>query len=400
MDWEGDGSRAAILVRSERARRALLDTSLSMRAWRPLLPLLLVLVGWWVSVPPVQAQGPKKAGGGHGRAHADPNKALVDKALAALESQDFPTATALLTSAYRSAPRPELLYQLGRVAMAAGRTLESHDLLRRYLADPAREPDDAATKLAEDLIAGVPPDCGSLSIQSDPGALVLVDDRVVGSLPLPLPVLLSPGAHNVIVEFSGKKLEAPVQIRLSRLTEVRMSRASGAVLVSALPAILLWSEQSGVPADAGRLLSDAVEQAARGEQYTMLSIARLLNKELERSACVVNDSCLRELGKTTQSEWLLKQRLTVTGDPKSLNWQIGLQLLRLDIVEPAAETELVCSSCGAEQVSAKLKEAAGKLLGEGLLRPFGSVSILSEPSGANVQLAARPAQATPFRLTL
>jgi hypothetical protein len=371
-----------------------------MRALRPLLPLIVVLVGWLVSVPSVLAQAPKKASGGHGRAKSDPSKALVDQALAALESKDFPTATALLTSAYRSAPRPELLYQLGRVAMAAGRTLEAHDLLRRYLADPAREPDETATKLAEDLVAAGPPDSGSLSIQSDPGALVWVDDRVVGSLPLPLPVLLSPGSHNVLVEFSGKKLEAPVQIRLSRLTEVRMSRASGAVLISVLPAILLWSEQAGVPVDSGRALSDAVEQAARSEQYTMLSIARLLRKESERSACVLKDDCLRELGKTTQAEWLLKLRLVVTGEPKRLNWQIGLQLLRLDIVEPAAETELTCSSCDAEQVSAKLKEAAAKLLGEGLLRPFGSISVLSEPIGAKVQLGVRSAQATPFRLTL
>src|SRR5882762_1544045 len=52
----------------------------------------------------------------------------LDKALAALAAKDLPTASRLLTEAYRATSRTELLYHLGRLAADEGRVLEAHDL--------------------------------------------------------------------------------------------------------------------------------------------------------------------------------------------------------------------------------------------------------------------------------
>jgi hypothetical protein len=161
---------------------------------------------------------------------------LLAEGIAALSAGNLPTAEARLSEAYRLWPRPEVLYQLGRLALLSGRTLQAQDLFRRYLADPTRPTDEAATQFAEKQLTQPSKDAGSVSVLSEPGALVSVDGRVIGSLPLPLPLSLSPGSHTVALEFADKRLEAPVQVQIGRITELRMSRASGTVLVSVLPA--------------------------------------------------------------------------------------------------------------------------------------------------------------------
>ena len=111
---------------------------------------------------------------------------------------------------------------------------------------------------------------------SEAGALVFLDSRPVGTLPLLLPLLVTPGTHTVRLEFSGKTMEAPVQAELGRLTEVRLSRTSGAVLVSVLPSILWVKSASGLLPDAALKLAEPVEQAAHDEQYTLLGADPLL----------------------------------------------------------------------------------------------------------------------------
>ena len=228
----------------------------------PWLPALIV-ASWLAGlVTPAASQVRPRPGGAHagdGRSSGGSDRGLLDKGAAALAADDLPAAARLLSDAYRQFPRAAVLHALARLATAQGRTLEAYDLYRRYLADPSREADEAATRAAEALLNQPAPESGSLTVLSDPGAIVLLDGRVVATLPLLLPLLVAPGPHTVKLEFPTKSLEAPVQVELGRQTEVRMSRSSGAVLLSVLPAILWSRSGAGVPAGTGRQLADAVE---------------------------------------------------------------------------------------------------------------------------------------------
>ena len=129
-------------------------------------------------------------------------RVLLERGVAALAAHDLPTAGRLLTDVYRQSLRSEVLYHLARLAAAEARPLAAYDLMRRYLADPSREPDEAATRAAEEVVSQPPPPSGSVLLSSDPGALVLLDNRVVATLPLLLPLLVEPGPHTVKLETS------------------------------------------------------------------------------------------------------------------------------------------------------------------------------------------------------
>lgn len=316
-------------------------------------------------------------------------RALLDRGVTALDAKDLPAAGRLLTDAYRQSQRSEVLYQLGRLAVAEGRTLDAYDLMRRYLADPARETNEVATRDAEAVVSQPPPPSSSLTVLSDPGALVLLDERAVATLPLLLPLQVTPGTHTVKLEFPGKTLEAPVQAELGRLVELRMSRASGTVLVSVLPAILLADPSAGLPPNVSRLLAETIEQAAHDEQYTLLGAATLLPKGDESARCLAKQSCLRELASKNKLELLLEHSVEVRPTAAGQAWKFELRLVRVGITEPAAVATKSCDSCTPEQAAAQLKEAAAQLLTAGLSRPRGTLRLTPEPAAATLRLGDR-----------
>lgn len=338
--------------------------------------------------------------GARGAAVRGNAKALTERGLAALTAKDWPTASRLLMDAYRLSPRPELLYHLGQVALGEGRLLEAYDLFRRYLADPSREPDEEAAKLAEQQLAQPQPPGGSIIVTSDPGALVFLDERAVGTLPLPLPLLVPPGSHSVVLEFGSKRLEAPVQVQLGRTTEVRVSRSSGAVLLSVLPAILLAAAPSGLPPDTARLISESIDQAARGEQHTILRAELVLPAEPAGRQCLQRESCLRELAGKNKADFVLQQEARLPADPKLTKWKLGLRLLRVDVRDPAGTTELAVEQGPPEQLAGRVKEAAAKLLADGLVRPRGQVRITTVPAGATLRLGELPPVSSPLSTAL
>ncbi len=364
----------------------------------PWLPALIV-ASWLAGlVTPAASQVRPRPGGAHagdGRSSGGSDRGLLDKGAAALAADDLPAAARLLSDAYRQFPRAAVLHALARLATAQGRTLEAYDLYRRYLADPSREADEAATRAAEALLNQPAPESGSLTVLSDPGAIVLLDGRVVATLPLLLPLLVAPGPHTVKLEFPTKSLEAPVQVELGRQTEVRMSRSSGAVLLSVLPAILWSRSGAGVPAGTGRQLADAVEQAARDEQYTLVRVEPLQAKGEKDPRCLTSEPCLRELALQHKLDLVLQEQVQAQGTAPSLSYQINLRLLQRGYVEPAATAAVACPGCSGEQVAARLKDAAAKLLAEGLARPRGTLRVRVTPEAAALQLGDRPLPPAP-----
>lgn len=321
---------------------------------------------------------------------ASGSKGLIARALVAEGARELGSAVELLTTAYRQSPLPEVLYHLGRIALAEGRQLEAHDLFRRYLADPARQVDDTATRTAEQLIAQRPPPCGSVNVLSDPGALVIVDEHLAGTLPLPLPLLLSPGAHKVTLEFLDKRLESQVDVQVGRLIELRITRASGAVLLSVVPAILHLVEAPALPESTTRLFVDTLEQAARVEAHTLLETAPALVAAPKLATCLAEDGCRRQLAQRNGAEMMLRQRTHVEPITDGAAFKSALTLWRTNIAAPAGTVEVTCAPCDAKQAAAKLKIAVARLFADGLSRPFGTLALTTEPPDAEVRLDAQP----------
>jgi hypothetical protein len=343
---------------------------------------------------------------------------LMEKAKAALLARDPATARQALTQAYRASATPEILYLLGRVAEAEGRALDTHDLMRRYLTDPARVPDDEAAGEAQRVVKQPRPPSGQIVVLGAPGSLILVDDRLVGSVPLSQPLLVSPGEHRITLTLGSRRLDTPVPVQAGRSFEVRFTQSSAAVLITLLPAVLWVTEHDGVADEAQNPLADAAEQAARAAEQTLLGSEAALARAPELAACLPTTECRQQLARKNEVEYVLVSRvqrralteaaapprtttmtatMTTTPPPTPApapapaidSWQLTLTLWHTEIATPAAQKSATCERCTAEQAAQALKLATSAVLAEGLHRGHGSLSVRVEPADAELRVAGQ-----------
>lgn len=353
----------------------------------------------------------------------DGDTSALQRGSAALAAGDLATAGPLLSDAYRADPGPATLYQLGRLALAEGRALDAYDLMRRFLADPdletssdAAPPPNAQTgstgaappnvqpvdarplaaeiKEAERVTTLPHPPGGTLNIQGERGSLIVLDGRVVGVLPLPLPLYISPAEHKLVVERGGRRIEDQVQIAVGRLGEVRTDLSSHAFLLSVLPAVLLIEEFQDVPPELRLRLQAAVEKALLRSRVSPLSkeqaLAQAQTPRLQ--SCVETRGCQIELARKVEAGAVLAVQATQS---KS-GLQLRVALWDLDVGEEASAQDQICGSCTPDQSSAALQDLTGRAYVQGSARGKGQLSVTSTPAGADVFINDKPAGVAPW----
>lgn len=199
--------------------------------------------------------------------------ALVEEAKAALAARDFDGAQKKAEAAYRKQPSAEVLFVLGQVAKAAGLAVESHDLFRRYLADPSTASDSVRRAEAQRQANLSLPEAGDLYIVGDKESLVYVNDRLLGALPLLLPLRVAAGNLSVTLQSGGRTSRGKVEVPAGQAREMRFDELTGAVLVSVPPTVVLVEEQ------AGRLSSEAALVEALEKAASRLDIRWLRRNE-------------------------------------------------------------------------------------------------------------------------
>jgi hypothetical protein len=139
--------------------------------------------------------------------------ALAESAVVLGRSGDYAEALALFEKAYALDPAPILLYNIGRVAEKAGDLKRSASALRAFLeleADPSSR--DKAQQALEEVLARLPAWL-TVSCPTE-GAVVELDGRPVGRVPLAAPLEVSPGRHALRVLAPQKHIfEKNIEIR-------------------------------------------------------------------------------------------------------------------------------------------------------------------------------------------
>lgn len=133
----------------------------------------------------------------------------------ALQAGDLQLALGRFEQAYVSSPKPELLYALGRVAQAEGRGVAAADLYRRYLAAAGDDVSPSVRATLQQQIASVSakePTTELEVISGDSEAVLRIDGRVAGILPLSAPLLITAGEHRFTVEKEGRKFQTSPQL--------------------------------------------------------------------------------------------------------------------------------------------------------------------------------------------
>lgn len=218
-------ARAEGSIRSARARRERCGRS-------PLLAVLMLLA---LAPSPDDAHARRRRKAEASAVIPPQQLSLIAQAQADLAAGKLDGLDAQLSSAYRDQPQPELLRVLGLLAEKQGRILRAQDLLRRYFADPLAQPDEKARDDAQRILGLPRPAHGELQVRGERGAILLVDNEIAGTLPLPQPLLLPVGSHKVTMEGEETTLQRTFKVRPGRGAVMRFDRtaAPGGALVSA-----------------------------------------------------------------------------------------------------------------------------------------------------------------------
>ncbi len=140
-------------------------------------------------------------------AQADPKAAAhqhYESGLAAFDDERFQDAADEFEAAYRISPAFAVLYNIGRVDVALGRSVEAVRAFEMYLAQGAAAIDTSRRQEVRAEIDKQRTRIGTVAVRTQPAAAeVRVDGRLVGKTPLAEPVQVSAGKHTVEALLSG-----------------------------------------------------------------------------------------------------------------------------------------------------------------------------------------------------
>lgn len=313
---------------------------------------------------------------------------LLDRGVSLLAERDLVAARQSLEQSLRLQPQPILLYYLGAVAVADGRVLDAHDLMRRYLADPglAEGKSDERTA-AEGVLAQPLPAHGSLQILGDAGVLVSIDGHLVGTLPLSRPLLLSLGTHRVALEAGAHRVEEQVEIAQGRPAEIQHHAASNSLTLRTARSLLLIDHYSGALGEAQPRLGQALDRVLASEHYSVQRREAALETARDPSlrGCLDTLPCQRSLGRAMGSDLLLQVQVAPAVRPTEL--ALTLTVYRVEVHEPVGTTEVACPlPCSTDLAHQLIQARLPELLSQAQSRPRGQLSLTSQPLGAEVFL--------------
>ena len=366
------------------------------RAW-PRIASVLVLLGLCAGSQTAWARDSGRASDAAADA-AQANKLLHD-ARTALQAGDTVAGHRLAAQSYRVSRAPDALFVLGEVALAEKNLIAAQDLLRRYLSDPNLEvgADSAELQAAQRIVERPRPPASQLSIIGDRGALVFVDDRLVGALPLVRPLLIVPGEHKVTLERRGARLEDIVRVAVGRLAELRVNLATKALVLTVLPGVLLRQSLPGLSAADHVGFDQTLEAGLTSKRLSALTERDSVEcGEPAPGSCSDLLRCEVEQAKHCEADYVLRTRLDVQPGPPS-GLQLTVDLIDVQVGAVAASDVLRCQGCVATALRERLRGTLSLLLERGIGRGRGSVDIASLPASAMVFVDGQAVGLTPYR---
>lgn len=318
---------------------------------------------------------------------------VLPKLEAAIRARDYDGARVLLEQAMKQQAQPYLLFQLGRLAMLRGQRLQALDFWRRFVSDPASQPDRQMLEQIRHSFAGERPSHGEVDLLASDGSWVFVDDLLLGSLPLHAPLLLPPGRHTLRVEQRGHRLSGPVDVLPGRLLQIRFNEESQAMLLTtpARARIVSWlgdSESARTEA-----LMRTVVRAVR--RTGLVPLRETLDSPAPEATCADLVHCLLAQARQQGSEHVL---LLQANDIRQGASTGSLRIAHIDVqaAEEAAQTHIPWPSGSQDDMQSRLLSTVEEVLLRGLNRARGSLQISSSPVGAVVYRGTQPLGRTPY----
>lgn len=314
----------------------------------------------------------------------------------AYEENALHLAYRLLEEAFRMRADSETLFLLGRLAHAEHRSVEAFDLFRRYQQDLSG-PLDEEHRLAEKTLSEPLPPAGELLILGEKGSLVLVDERVVGSLPLALPLLLAPGKHQVVLELGGRRKQEEIEVQSGENWLLRSQPETDDLNAVPAPSIVLLPHFRGVAPDQTEHFSQSLGQATTGTGHVLKSRETALALAPQLENCLDSLLCQEDLGKRNQAEYVLLLHVENSGLGKQTDWRLHLSLVDVAVGDRSASATQLCSNCTVQKAAQLAQTTFEQALGMAAARVRGILQVRSTPSRAEVFVGDRKLGITPLQ---
>lgn len=361
-------------------------------------------------VQPAQAQTPVQGQAQSPRTSPRAAAAALRSAgLRELPGGDLTKAGHSFEASYRLSPDAEGLFLFFSLATAEGRMQAARDLARRYLAEtePA-SPTEAGSQLtfehraeAQRILELPAEPAGELAIFGPAGALVLLDDRLVGRLPLWRPLWVAGGAHQVAVELPGDRqiLATEVVVLADHMLELRVQAETGTLLKSPVPSLLVRARRGAPRPELRVRLYEASARAARREHVLTLPIKSAAGLAPLPESALDSRAALDALARQHDADYVLDvsvEQKTAAERPAEAP-RFGLRLFSGLTGQVVVVRALECEDCSLEQALERLEPAIAELLKLARTQPRGELVLKSQPAGAEVWSDGECIGTTPYR---
>ncbi|MFT3754934.1 MAG: PEGA domain-containing protein [Pseudoxanthomonas sp.] len=308
----------------------------------------------------------------------------MQQAVLALATRDFGKAQRALSAAYRLQPSAETLYLLGVTALSSGDAVGAQDLMRRYLAEVGSGGDATRHTEAQRIAERPRAVSGEVRVLGPAAAFVLVDDKLVGRLPLVRPLLVATGTHALTIEQPGGTVTGNIEVLAGQGLEAQLPAAGTTLQVRRLPTVFVATKTALEPRPQ-TVTTEALVAAG-------LSIydAAAHSGAAPPSECVQDAACVLRWAAAQGVQYTLE--LTTTAAPCSVSARV------FDVVIAAEASQRTAACDGEGGVERALTELLPPLLGEGIARPRGTLQLTSTPAGAEVVVGGRSLGRTPLTL--
>jgi len=214
-------------------------------------------------------------------------QALQAEGLRLMQKGDNQGAVAKFEEAFRLVPSPKILFNMGKAHLALGDQAKALEELDRFLDEAPFAPKESRDE-ARKHVESLRPHLAYIEVQTDDvGSTVSVDGRVWGNAPLPRPIVVTPGTHEVRVEkpdmvtdvrqvspIAGQKVRVAVKLtsvaaRVPAPTAVTPPpvASAGAAPMAAAPAAA-----PGAPGPAAGVTATAAPASGNGDGGARLRI--------------------------------------------------------------------------------------------------------------------------------
>ncbi|WP_437753067.1 tetratricopeptide repeat protein [Sorangium sp. So ce1389] len=151
---------------------------------------------------------------------------LYDQGIKAARAGKWEKARQLILESFQLDPTTERAANLGKVELRAGKPRDAAEHLAFFLRE-AREIRPSDRDTAEEMLAEAKAKIGTVTVQVEAGAEVLVDGQPVGTAPLERPVFVEPGSRRFEARKQGTGVASQeLQVQAGSAPEIQLALAT------------------------------------------------------------------------------------------------------------------------------------------------------------------------------